>query len=77
MSSYQQTLDVMIHEEEGSLWAEVPSMPGVFAAGDTLDELWESLMEAVGMVLNAKVSIDEIHPPSDKTERRELILTAC
>ena len=35
-----------IHEEDGSYWAEVADMPGLFASGDTLDELVEALTEA-------------------------------
>lgn len=39
---------MIIHEaEEGSLWAEVPQLPGVFAAGDTQEELRECLLEAI------------------------------
>jgi predicted RNase H-like HicB family nuclease len=30
-----------INNEEGTHWAEVPELPGVFASGDTLDELLE------------------------------------
>jgi len=41
-----------IHSEEGSYWAEVPELPGVFASGDTLDELVDALREAVSMVLD-------------------------
>ena len=36
-------------EEDGSLWAEVVELPGCFASGDTLDELWEALQEAVAL----------------------------
>lgn len=45
------TLTAHIHREDGSYWADVPELPGVFATGDTLDELFESLREGVGMVL--------------------------
>jgi predicted RNase H-like HicB family nuclease len=37
---------VVVHEEEGSFWAEVPSCPGLFASGVTREELDESLREA-------------------------------
>lgn len=36
-----------IHIEEGSYWADVPELPGCFASGDTLDELFESLREVL------------------------------
>jgi hypothetical protein len=40
-------LTARIHIEEGSYWADVPELPGCFASGDTLDELFESLQEGV------------------------------
>jgi predicted RNase H-like HicB family nuclease len=40
-------LTARIHIEEGSSWADVPELPGCFASGDTLDELFESLQEAL------------------------------
>jgi len=39
-------IQALVHEENGSFWAEVPSCPGLFATGDTLDELAEGLREA-------------------------------
>ncbi len=44
-------LTARIHMEEGSFWADVPELPGVFASGDTLDELFESLAEGVTLYL--------------------------
>ena len=40
-----------VHEEDGSLWAEVLDLPGCFASGETLDELREALEEAVALYL--------------------------
>lgn len=40
-----------IHIEDGSYWADVPELPGCFASGDTLDELFESLQEGVALYL--------------------------
>lgn len=40
-----------IHNESGSYWAEVPDLPGCFASGDTLDELFASLQEGVSLYL--------------------------
>jgi predicted RNase H-like HicB family nuclease len=40
-----------IHHEDGSYWAEVPELPGVFASGDTVDELLDGLKEAVALYL--------------------------
>ncbi|HEX2393092.1 MAG TPA: type II toxin-antitoxin system HicB family antitoxin [Solirubrobacterales bacterium] len=44
-------LTVNVHFEEDSYWADVPSLPGCFAAGDTLDELFESLREGIDLCL--------------------------
>lgn len=41
----------LIHEEDGSYWAEVKELPGCFASGATLDELKDALVEAIGMVI--------------------------
>ncbi|HKG39334.1 MAG TPA: type II toxin-antitoxin system HicB family antitoxin [Conexibacter sp.] len=46
-----QDIRVKIHLEDGSMWATVDDMPGVFATGDTLDELRESLQEGVALYL--------------------------
>lgn len=42
----QVEIQALVHDEDGSLWAEVPSCPGLFASGATLDELAEGLLEA-------------------------------
>lgn len=44
-------LTVVVHEERGTLWAEVPELPGCFATGRTLSELSEALAEAIGLYL--------------------------
>lgn len=46
------TYTVEIHNEDGSLWAEVLEVPGCFASGDSLEELVESLSEALSFVLS-------------------------
>lgn len=40
-------LTIEIHQEEGKYWGQVREMPGCFGTGDTLDELYESIQEAV------------------------------
>ncbi len=42
----QVELRVVVHHEDGMYWAEAPSHPGLFASGETLDELIEELGEA-------------------------------
>jgi predicted RNase H-like HicB family nuclease len=44
---------VIVHHEDGQLWAEVVELPGCFAAGDTMSELGESLSEALALCLPA------------------------
>jgi predicted RNase H-like HicB family nuclease len=40
-----------IHREDDAYWAEVPTLPGCFASGRTLDELVASLVEGVQLYL--------------------------
>lgn len=40
-----------IRLEDGSYWADVPALPGCFAAGTTLDELLDSLREGIELCL--------------------------
>lgn len=46
-----QEYTVNVHEESGSLWAEVVELPGCFASGDDLDDLQEALEEAISLYL--------------------------
>ena len=41
-----------VHEEQGSLWAEVLDLPGCFASGNSLDELREALEESIALYLS-------------------------
>jgi predicted RNase H-like HicB family nuclease len=49
-------LTANIHLEDGSYWADVPELPGCFASGDTLDELFDSLREGIRLYLSDTVS---------------------
>ena len=44
-------LTARIHNENGSYWADVAELPGCFASGDTLEELFDSLREGVELYL--------------------------
>lgn len=44
-------LTAAIHYEDGGYWAEVPELPGCFAAGASFDELFESLLEGIRLYL--------------------------
>lgn len=49
MRGQMPSIRVKIHFEDGKMWATVDDMPGVFATGDTYDELRESLGEAISL----------------------------
>jgi predicted RNase H-like HicB family nuclease len=44
-------LTVNVHPEDGSYWADVQELPGCFASGDTLDELFNSIREGIELYL--------------------------
>ena len=44
-------LTARIHIEDGSYWADIPELPGCFASGETLDELFASLQEGIDLYL--------------------------
>jgi predicted RNase H-like HicB family nuclease len=44
-------LTARIHIEDDSYWADIPELPGCFASGDTLDELFKSLQEGIALYL--------------------------
>lgn len=50
-SHLQMDITANIRLEDGSYWADVPALPGCFAAGATLDELVESLQEGIALYL--------------------------
>lgn len=44
--------EVLVHDDEdGSLWAEIPALPGLFVSGNSDEELAEALVEAVPLYL--------------------------
>jgi predicted RNase H-like HicB family nuclease len=49
----QTTFSAVVHpEDEGGYWAEVPSLPGCFTQGETLDEIYHNLTEAIACHLD-------------------------
>lgn len=46
-----EAVHVRIHFEDRAYWATVDEYPGVFAAGDSLEELRESLEEGLTLVI--------------------------
>ena len=47
---------VLVHEDDGAYWAEVEGLPGCFASGDDLEELRESVVEAITLYLEGEPS---------------------
>ncbi len=71
----EKTYNVAVHPEDGSYWAEVVELPGCFASGDTWDELWEALTEAVSLYLSTPgnsitVTMSEPPKPCDSDDHR-------
>lgn len=54
-------LKVVVHEEDGGYWAEVPAIPGCATQGDTFEELLHNLYEAVEACLSVDVAVSQ--PP--------------
>ena len=56
---FSMILKAIVHEaEEGGFWAEVPSLPGCFTQGETLEELESNVHEAIeGWLLAAEPEI--------------------
>lgn len=44
-------LHINVRLEDGSFWATIDELPGVFGTGDTLEELRESLEEGISLYL--------------------------
>jgi predicted RNase H-like HicB family nuclease len=68
MISAMKELHIQVRFEDDSLWATVDEFPGVFATGDTLQELRESLEEGIALVLAApgedppRLRLNGLHP---------------
>lgn len=50
---------VIVHEEDGGYWAEVPALPGCYTEADTLDELKENLREAIDLYLEDSAPVTD------------------
>ncbi len=74
-----QQLHLKVRFEDESFWATVDEFPGVFATGDDLEELRESLEEGIALVLASggepsPVKIAPLHPePVEMTANSELV----
>jgi predicted RNase H-like HicB family nuclease len=50
MGTMDRRLHVQMREEDGAYWATVDQYPGVFAAGDDLEELRASIEEGICLI---------------------------
>ena len=50
--SLRMEITANIRLEEGSYWADVPALPGCFASGHDLNELFDSLREGIELYLS-------------------------
>jgi predicted RNase H-like HicB family nuclease len=62
-----------IHLEDDTYWADIPELPGCFASGDTLDELFESLREGVAVYLTDDGPVPEVHVATATLTDRPLV----
>lgn len=60
------TYTLVVHEEDGSLWAEVQELPGCFISGDNLDELKEAAQEAIETYLTDSQPSADVVPITSK-----------
>jgi predicted RNase H-like HicB family nuclease len=67
-------LTANVHREDGSYWAEVAELPGCFASGDSLDELFASLGEGVQLYL-AEGAGPGLRVPSGSLQLRTAVLS--
>jgi predicted RNase H-like HicB family nuclease len=65
-------LKVIIHEEDGGFWAEVPALPGCYTQADTREELLANLKEAVEGWLEAAADTEDQGEPKGVVEEVEL-----
>jgi predicted RNase H-like HicB family nuclease len=64
---------IVVHPEPGGgFWGEVPSLPGCYSQGETLEELQTNLREAIGGYL--EVLRDEGRSPDPEVQVLELAL---
>jgi len=56
---------VIHHAEEGGYWAEVPSLPGCFAQGESVEETLADMQEAIQSHLEALKSDGQTIPIDD------------
>ena len=57
LTSLETIYKAVVHPEvEGGYWAEVAGLPGCFTQGNTLDELYSNLKEAIACHLDLETN---------------------
>ncbi|MEV7013245.1 type II toxin-antitoxin system HicB family antitoxin [Streptosporangium sp. NPDC051022] len=80
MDEHTETYTIQVHEEDDSYWAEVEELPGCFASGDSIEELWSNLSEAIGLYLSSdtvRVEVELQQSESIKVHAREQRFAIC
>lgn len=75
-------MTVQVHFEDGAYWATVDEYPGLFAAGDTEEELFESVADGLRAYLatagrEPQIELRDVaaseQPSASRTVRKTLI----
>jgi predicted RNase H-like HicB family nuclease len=69
-------ITVRIHDDPDGMWAEVVEYPGVFGAGDTIDEVRRSIVEGLQLVLGDQIAIDAWEPVDDPSVSEHRVLVS-
>lgn len=49
--------DVILHDEGGGYWVEVPSLPGCYSQDDTKEEALANIKEAIELHIESLISL--------------------
>ena len=63
---------VITPAEEGGYWAAVPSLPGCFSQGETIEETIENVKEAIQLCI--EVLVEDGQPVPDDNLNRVLVV---
>jgi predicted RNase H-like HicB family nuclease len=69
-------LDVVVHREDDMYWAEVPSHPGLFASGESMDELVEAIGEAWVLYGQDDSTTEAAPTPTAATQSMKVLVSA-
>lgn len=64
----RETYVVVVHEEDGGYWGEVPELPGCASQGETMDELLANIIDAIQGCI-------EVHLGDEGPHVRRTVLT--